>query len=171
VLRQHANRRDKTNLGIKEEEVVLRQHANRRDKTNLSTKEKELKVVAGVTRKPSRPKKLGNGKWISAVGKEARPKRMEGKRHRNRKRTKETGTRIYKYLRSPTARTLVPVSSRAPNQVSLTPIPHPRHQTPPPPPRATSPTHAIHPPLLTSPHTSWGPLTRSVFSSVHSHQP
>ncbi len=83
-------------MASRKKEVVLRQHTNRRDKTNLGTKEKGLKVVASVTSKPSRPKKLGNGKRISAVGKEARPKRTEGKRHRNQKRTKETGTRISK---------------------------------------------------------------------------
>jgi hypothetical protein len=43
VLRQHANRRDKTNLGIKEKglKVVLRQHANCRDKANLGNKAKD----------------------------------------------------------------------------------------------------------------------------------
>jgi hypothetical protein len=64
---------------------VLGQQANCQDKTNLGIKEKGLKVVASVvTHKLPRPKKLGNGKRISAVGKEAGPKRTEGKRHCNR---------------------------------------------------------------------------------------
>jgi hypothetical protein len=62
--------------------VVLRQHTNCQDKSNLDAKE-GLKVVLKQHEKPPMLKKSGNGKWISAVSKEARPKRTEGKRHRN----------------------------------------------------------------------------------------
>ncbi len=57
--------------------------ANRQDITNLGIKERTKSRVQ-ATRKPPRLRKPGNGKRISAVGKKARPKRTEGKRHRNR---------------------------------------------------------------------------------------
>jgi hypothetical protein len=63
-------------------EVVLRQHANG--------------SCVKAMRKPSRLKKLGNGKRISAVSKEARPKRTEGKRHRNQNGQRKIGIRTYK---------------------------------------------------------------------------
>jgi hypothetical protein len=98
--------------------------------------------VSSAIRKSSRLKRLGNGKRISAVGKEARPKRMEGKRNRNRNGQRKLEQESINNQRVQRSGGLAPVSSRAPYQISLAPVPHPRHQ----PPSSPLRTHAATPP-------------------------